>query len=349
MESKDVFWKDDKIIKSRKKMKQLREAAQKEISYLTSHPVVISEKLDMVYFKMNVDENGITVFNSKGKPISDIDCIVNSVNNEIMDFVKDVVELKYDDIYDAFGNCRIGIFYCPKQRTNVITYILDSKFILGDFYTEDKSKRDDSKLLGILNMILGYPVIVTLDKLPEGLDLSDSKQVVEKLTGGKTWSGNDISYIEGIVIECGKMKFQVTVNDVSSKIDKEVKKLYRDAVLENLTTVIFNDDEISIKGDNYIDRVCNMFLEYISNTNIFSKMYIEPADLLPPTSGYIGDLVLHRLPSTTKLVCKGNPLYKNILRMFLVTFNRSVFENKFKEFSPQVREKLTKILLRINS
>ena len=330
-------------------MKQLREATVNEISYLTSHPITISEKLDMIYFKMYVDENGISVFNSKGKSISDIDCIVNSINNDIMNFVKDIIELKYDDIYETFGSCKIGMFYCPKQRTNVITYNLDSKFILGDFYTDDKSKHDEKKFLSMFDMILDKPVICTMDKLPDNLDLNESKNVVNMLTGGKTWSGNSIDYIEGIVIECGKMKFQVLVNDVSSKVNKEVKKLYRDAVLENLTSIVFDSGDADIHGKDYIDKVCNMFLDYISKTNIFSKMYIEPGDLLPPSSGNIGDLVLYKLPSTTRLVCKGNSLYKNILRMFLVTFNRSVYDNKFKEFSPQVREKLTKILLRINT
>ena len=101
--------------------------------------------------------------------------------------------------------------------------------------------------------------------------------------------------------------------------------------------------------DDYIKKVCSLFLEFINTTNIFGKIFVEPEDLLPPNAGYIGDIDYNSLPATVSIICKGNDTYKNILRILLVTFNRSVFENKFKNFSYETREKMTNILVRINS
>jgi hypothetical protein len=331
-------------------MKNFTEATEKEISYLRSHPCEIIEKLDMIYFKVVISESGLSVFNSKNKEITQVDCIVNSVYNNIMNYVHDVIAYRTDDILEMFGPCRIGIFYHPVARTNVISYnSVSYKFILCDFYTDDKSKNDEQKLSDLLALI-ERPLIKRFESLPE-FSYTDPESVINILTDGKTWSGNGIDDIEGIIIQSPKYRFQIVETDTTSKLEKESKKLYRDTVLENLANVVFdqNIDVATLKGNDYVEKACSLFLEYITKTNLMSKMYIEPEDLLPPTSGYIGDLVLTRLPSTVRLICKGNSIYKNILRIILVTFNRSVYENKFKDFSPQVREKLTKILIGINS
>ena len=130
-----------------------------------------------------------------------------------------------------------------------------------------------------------------------------------------------------------------------------MKVLYYPAVLENFCHVVNNNVDIDsiVSGDKeYVDIIYDLFMEYINNTNIFKKMYIEDEDLLPPNSGYIGDIDYDSLPPTVKVICKVNNTYKNILRILLITFNRSVFDNKFKNFNRETREKLTNILFKIN-
>lgn len=330
-------------------MKLFKDATEKEISYLRTHPVEIVEKLDMIYFRVIVDESGVSVFNAKNKQIDMVDCIVNSVYDNIVNYVHNVISYRSDEMLDMFGPCKIGIFYHPVSRTNLISYPnVPYKFILCDFYTDDKEMNDDQKLADYLHLI-ERPVIRRFEALPE-FDCKDDMEAIRFLIGESTWSGNPIDDIEGIIIQSGKYKFQIQEKEMSSGLDKESKKLYRDSVLENLANVVHDNgiDIKMLKGDSYIEKACSLFLEYINRTNLMSKMYIEPDDLLPPTSGYIGDLVLDRLPSTVKLICRGNSTYKNILRIILVTFNRSVYDNKFKDFSPQIREKLTKILIEIN-
>lgn len=331
-------------------MKHFKDATEKEISYLRTHPVEIVEKLDMIYFKVVINDSGFVVLNAKNREITDVDCIVNSVYDDIINYVHNVISYRTDEILDIFGPCEIGIFYHPVPKTNVITYTnVPYKFILCDFYTEDKEKNDDKKLADFLELI-DRPVIKKFESgLPE-LPYDDNESIIRYLTDNKTWSGNSLDEIEGIVIQSPKHRFQVVVNNVTPAVEKESKKLYRDSVLTNLANVVFDQkiDVAGLKGNDYVEKACSLFMEYVIRTNILSKMYIEPGDLLPPTNGYMGDVVLTKLPSTVRLVCKGNSTYKNILRIILVTFNRRVNENKFREFPDHIKEKLILILKCLN-
>ena len=69
-------------------------------------------------------------------------------------------------------------------------------------------------------------------------DINNGIEIARKMTGGKTWSGNDIDDIEGIILSCGKMNYKITVTDTTPDIEKTTKKLYRDTILENFCNVV---------------------------------------------------------------------------------------------------------------
>ena len=332
-------------------IKEFKNITDKDLAYMQTHKVTVTEKLDMIYFKVIITESGVYPLTSKNKQIGKVDCIVNSIYKDIVDFVENNIKSKYDKLYNTFGNCECGFFFKPVPKTCTIEYAnCIDKFILGNLYTSVKSMNDMDKFADIINVNSLKP-ICEKECICKFDDINDSIDIVNKMTDGKTWSGNNIDHIEGIILSCGKMNYKVTVVDTTPDIEKTTKKLYRDTILENFCHVITdneNSEDIMNSEKDYVNKVCDLFLEYINKTNIFTKMYIEEEDLLPPNSGYIGDIDYDSLPPTVKIVCKGNNTYKNILRILLITFNRSVFDNKFKNFNTDTRGKLTYILSKIN-
>ena len=334
-------------------IKELKNITEEDLAYMNSHKVTVTEKIDLIYFKVIVSDKDVCVVTSKHKTITDVDCIINSVYKNIMQFVDINIKWNYDEIFSTFGCCEIGFFYKPVIKTCMISYpYIDHDFIIGNLYTKLKLNNDVEKLSSILGCVGVLSPICVKESLCKFDNINDYKNIVSKMTDNKTWSGNSIDDIEGIILSCGKCNYKITINNTEPNIEKTTKKLYRDTILENFCNVIFDSNsvkEILESRKSYIDKVSDLFLEYINKTNIFTKMYIEPDDILPPTTGYIGDVDYDALPSTVRLICKGNELYKNILRILLVTFNRSVFDNKFKSFNQDTRAKLTEILAKLNS
>ena len=333
-------------------IKEFKNITEKDLAYMKTHKVTVTEKLDMIYFKVIITDSFVYPLTSKNKQIGEVDCIVNSIYKDIVDFVDNNIRSIHDELYSEFGNCDCGFFYKPVPKTRTITYSnCPDKFILGNIYTSAKNLNDIDKFAHMVNVSSLKP-ICEKECICKFDDINDSVGIASKMTDGRTWSGNSIDDIEGVILSCGKMNYKITIIDTTPDIEKTTKKLYRDTVLENFCHVMENNNketEIIVNSDkNYLDKVYELFLLYINKTNIFTKMFIEDEDLLPPNSGYIGDIDYDSLPSTVRLVCKGNNIYKNILRILLITFNRSVFDNKFKSFNPETRAKLTYILSKIN-
>jgi hypothetical protein len=96
----------------------------------------------------------------------------------------------------------------------------------------------------------------------------------------------------------------------------------------------------------YVDKISLLFKEFISVTNIFSKLYIDPDDLLPPIEGYIGDMDMSVFNDPeVKEMCETNETYKNIMRMFLHTFTHSVMDGKFKDMTEEDRNLMNRLTI----
>lgn len=333
-------------------IKEFKNITDKDLVYMRTHKVTVTEKLDMIYFKVAITNDGVYPLNSKNKDICEVDCIVNSVYKNIVDFVNDKIASKYNELHNEFGDCVCGFFYKPVPKTCTITYdSCKDEFIFGNLYTTSKELNDIDRFASIINVSVLKPICLK-DCICDFDDINDSLDIVRKMTDGKTWSGNNIDNIEGIILSCGKMNYKVTITDTKPHIEKTTKKLYRDTILENFCRVIDNNNEEAeniINSDKkYVDKIYDLFMLYVNKTNIFTKMYIEDEDLLPPNTGYIGDIDYSSLPSTIRLVCRNN-IYKNILRILLITFNRNVVGNKFNNFNTDIKEKLTYISSKINT
>lgn len=335
-------------------IKNFNDITEKELEYIKHNPVEIYEKLDIPYFKVEVDCDGISIYTAKNKIVTDIDCIVNVMYNDIRTFVDAYIGINYDEIFNTFGYTRLGFFYLPVHKSNQIEYnhLKEGSFILNDFFVSDKKLKDIDKLKDIMSdCFIEKPYIMTLDGVSINPNEEPSTIIKKLLVGHKTWSGEDISDIEGIILSYrnGRKKYKIIVNRVEPNIDMTTLKIYRDFIVEDFAKIINNSNIISNSTDNidYINLICDLFMYYINETDILNRTYIEPGDLLPPKNGYIGDIEYSSLPSTIRLVCKGNEVFKNILRIIFVTFNGTC-DDKFNDFLDNTRNNIINVFKQIS-
>ena len=328
----------------REEMKRISEITEKDLNRINAGcSVIIYEKLDAVRFKVEVrDGASVAVLTSKGRPIQDVDAIVNMMIRSILDFSHG---LPISEIYDKFGECHMWFCYFPEKKTKTITYenIEPGTFVITNFFTKDKSKKSDD-IINYIGKAKGFPIIkVGQFKSSEftGDDIS-----LTNLTDGKSWSGNGLGYIEGLVVDVDGNQYCIDIFDTKPKIEPSTKLIYRDTIIEDFIHVVPEECfESEFESDHsYVESICNLFLEYVNRTNIFSTMWIEEEDVEPPIEGYIGDIDYDRLPSTVKIACKGNSVFKNVLRILLVTFSYSPSSNRFSRFSLKDRTFLNDVL-----
>ena len=308
---------------------KFRDISEKALSYLRTHDIEVYEKLDLVWFKVVVTRDGMFPHTGKGVEINAVDCIIDSVKKDILTFVVLNMVPKTDQVLDMFGECTINMCYAPAKKTHVIEYdLLDCPlFIMGtvNYGAKESGVSRLNKLKSIFGDIGGleflFPICTMNGIAAENLD---PKMSIGDIVGGKTWSGNKADNIEGYILRCGKATYGIECVDTNVQVDKTTKKIYRDMVIDNFCNVMLSNnltDSIIGEGSSYVDVMSNLFLSYLDNTNIFSRVSFDFEDLLPPHVGYIGDIDYDSLPVAIKYVCKTNEIYKNIFRILLVAFD----------------------------
>ena len=342
-------------------IRNLSDISEKELTYLRTHPIEVYEKLDLIRFRVeciNVDGlGGITeIKTSKGSIIDDVDCVVNTVMKDIVDFVNRNILDRVEEILEEFnGDCVINMFYAPVKKTHVIEYeFLDCPlFIVSNVQSShsDWWKKIHKVLKGIDHLSFMCPSNM-MDRLPEGFNPNgDALDNMSLLIGNNSWSLNAMNEIEGCTIKCGRKTYQIVCKDTNIPVDKTTKKIYRDMILDNFCNVMMDNpltDSILSESKSYLELVSNLFLSYLDNTTIFSRVSFEPEDLLPPTVGYIGEMCYDRLPVAVKYVCKTNEVYKNILRILLISFDPN--KNKKEKTDQDIDyKKYNELKTKINS
>lgn len=317
-------------------MKKISEITERDLNRINAGcSVTIYEMLDAVRFKVEVGYDYINVLSSKGRLIQDVDAIVNTVNRSILDFS---YSLPVSEIYDKFGECHMWFCYFPEQKTKTITYehIAPGTFVIVNFFTKDKSKKSDD-IVNYIGKAKGFPVVKYGHF--QASNFTGNEISLTNLTGGKSWSGNGLGYIEGLIVDIDGSQYCIDVFDTKPTIEPSTKLIYRDTIIEDFIHVVPKECfEKEYDSDHtYLQSICNLFLEYVNRTNIFSTMWIEEEDIQPPIEGYIGDIDYDRLPPTVRIACKGNGVFKNVLRILIVTFSYSPFENRFRRFSDNDR------------
>ncbi len=367
-------------------IKEFKNISPEELEALYNEGFYVQEKLDMYYFRVEITKVGaIAMKGSTENVISDIDCITNTMYKDICNFVDTVINPVRNDIITEYGELRVGFFYNPKQRYHIIDYskhnpALAGKFILSDTYAYNSNVIPTISKYGKLMTYL--KLYSTNDEMYCGEDdvifnsssynIDRVKRHIEAYLEAPSWptltylignfkpiTGLRSTDVEGFIIRSKSKNiiYQITVNDVNShEIDKSTKLVYRDTVLQSLVNTIQTKKEgYSLQGFmpfiykndmTYVDKVSNLFLFYIENTDLFSKYSFDPEDLLPPHIGYMGDVDLDIIPNqNVKILCMHNEVNKNIFRLFLHTFSRNLSENKFSSFVDEDKKFLNELVI----
>ena len=339
-------------------IKLFRDLSDEDKRKFLSSEFSIIEKLDMIYFRVNVNKLGVFALKTpKYTAVSEIDCICNTVYNNIVQFADSINEIK-SDIMNSVGECTIGFFYMPVNKTKVIDYytLTPGTFVMSDVYTKSKlslSKDDISDLVyskisslnfnildspGISIEVAGDDLIDDVIRLfNEGQDDSYIIKMMFSYFDIEAKSGLQYNEIEGIILKNNKAQYQLLANEVDRPVNKDMKKIYRDIILSDLAKEIITDQYIYDMYNSkktYLEKVCKLFLDFMNKTDVFSKYKFDAEDFLPPIHGYIGDVDVEAIPDEdVKTICKVNSVAKNILRLFLHTFTNPISNNKFKDLN----------------
>lgn len=341
-------------------IKNLLDLDKKNLSKILDKELSIYEKLDMIYFKVDITHNGVFALRRpRYIAISDIDCICNSVYKDINEFTNNIIYPVKNEIIKKYGELKIGIFYLPVHKTKVIEYstMPEKSFILSDVNKKDVDLNDLREIIGLLKIYkepLLYKGLLPNDIKDNILNIfnnSDSIEITKaflSVNGYKTFTALNVKDIEGVIIKTNKKNYQLVINDTEPNIDKNITKPYRDILLHYLSKIIdFNilNELEDNKYKSYLERVTILFKYFLDNTDMFAKYKMEASDLTPPIYGYFGDLDLSKIENNEiKTICSVSKLCRNIFRIFLHTFTNSLRYDKFKDLSDSDKLKLNKLI-----
>lgn len=298
-------------------------------SYNFNNDIIVYEKMSMFYFKVVINSHACTILSHNHKIITDADIIINSMWQDVKNFVNNNILSKQNIISKLYNHVIIGFFYCPNKKPLHITYdkfintqIHNNKFIINNIKDINKNEINIEEFCKNINLldvrgIGGGPIIITNTKLVENINKYAHNEITldnfidQCNINNKTYSGNDFSDIEGIIIKSNKNIYQIKIKSPEQSV------IYNRNDFELLTKdFIDNYYNIDIiNSNNYIDIICNIFIKYIEISDIHN-IITNPNNLLPPGEYYIGDLCYDMINNENiKTICKLDNIYKNIFRI----------------------------------
>lgn len=312
---------------------ELYKITDAELESILNTNVTITEKIDAPYVNVILNESSFILLKSNYKIITNIDCALNDMYYDIKNALNEIIEPVRERIVNTHGNVVIGLFYVPSQTPRTITYnkIENNKFI----YSSCKSVATNKRIKDF-DLSLYCPDILPQPKIKDILITDSEIETFKKLKDGiisglfavnklikKTYSGNKIKDIEGIVLSTEKNKiYQISINRPEEKMNVAEHKIYRDVVIKDFIEWYNTNDHSTVKG-TYINIVNELFIGYINNTTIVDRYSIEPEDLLPPIVGYFGDIAYDLVNNDIiKTICEHNEIFKCIYRILLNTIRR---------------------------
>lgn len=310
-------------------------------SYNFDKDVQLFEKLNMFYFKVLVGQNSCTLLSHKHKIISLTDRIINSMWDDIANFVDTNIDIRRNIITSLYDQVIIGFFYCPCEKPLNISYsnflnsgIVNNTIIINNVksYGKDIDVTEFCKNVNLLNIrgIGGGPKMFFKDEFIKYINLyahklinkSELIDIAREFTC--SYSGNDISDIEGIIIKDNKNIYQIIFNDTNDT------RVYDRSIFDNMLND-FIDIWQHIKIDNYygasineryLNIINDIFLQYIEKSEYIKKIN-DASALTPPGNHYIADLSYNLINNKSiETICKLNDVYKNVYRILFKGLNK---------------------------
>ena len=310
-------------------------------SYSFDNSVQLFEKLNMFYFKVLVGQNSCTILSHKHKIISISDRIINSMWDDIKQFVDTNIDNKRDIITSLHNQVIIGFFYCPCEKPLNISYpnflntgIMNNAIIINNVKSDGKDidVTDFCKNVNLLNIrgIGGGPKMLFRNDFINYINLYAHKTIDknELISAAKnftcSYSGNEIDDIEGIIIKDNKNIYQIIFNDTKDT------QIYDRTIFNDVLNDFINKwPQIKIKdyygasiNERYLNIINDIFLQYVENSDLI-KTIDDANALVPPGNHYIADLSYNLINNKSiETICKLNDVYKNVYRILFKGLNK---------------------------
>lgn len=314
------------MIKELSEFKTQKNSAK--LKSLLQQPISIYEKLDTFYFNIKIIDNKLKFYKSNGKEIDLTERILNKMWEEPISF--------FNKIPENINNVNIGIYYFPVEQPLNINYkkLFDkSKYYFNVCYDLNDKKKIDleydiDKFYNIPKFEILYKGLLTPLNIKDiYLYLNnkiDEQTLSKSIINENTFSGNTIDNIEGLILKTSKHNYQIKINN-PVYIETELQRFYYDMFITDFISYIKNID-LKLITNNYINNVCNIFIDYINKTDFLKKYLIESNNLEFPHIGYYAGLNFDLLNNELiKTICLANPVYKN---MFTVLLNGLRYKKK---------------------
>lgn len=306
-----------------------------KLNALLKNDIEIYEKLNTYYFNIKIINNDIKLFKSNGKEIDLTEQILNKMwDDPIKDFNYFPTDL---------NNVNIGLYYIPTSKpisTDYSNLFNISKYYFNTCYDLKTKEKINFDIASYYNIPKIKPIFKGKISLKTFKDINlyinnklSEIELVKSLTGGNTFSNNDIENIEGIVIKSNKKLYQITINNNES-LDISEQQFYYDMFITDFINYVNtnNIDNLIIKND-YVKSVSNIFIDYLNKSNFIKNYIIEPSNLEFPHIGYYPGLNLDLLDNdNVKTICLANKLYKNMFTILLSGLRHTKNSNKHSRY-----------------
>lgn len=312
----------------------IKDIEQASKSFSFTNNLVLTEKMNMFYFKVVVTPISCNIISHNHKMITDVERIINDVWEDVISFVNKEIEPRKEYITSKYGNVVIGFFYCPVDKPLSIQYdkflntnIDNNKFIISNIKKINTKEFIDvsdfclsTRLLNIRGIgggpIIIYPndfIYVLNDYIHKYISKNDLLKYIND--NMETFSGNELNDIEGLIFCEKDKKYQLIINNTLDK--REYDREQYELIIKDFIDFWYNKkDRVYYINGNYTDILNDIFIDYIKKTNIFNDNNLQSERLLPPGKRYIGDLNYKLINNDNiKTICKVNDVYKNVYRI----------------------------------
>lgn len=344
----------------------------------------IYEKLDMYYFKVYLfSDICIPVFAKTGKAISYEDSIINSLYDDILEFVKSKIDIPEfrKKFYSKYGFSKIGFYYYPGITNNHIIYfnVHPKSFFISDIWTTKAPKIAYENFEDFVSysydihkdVVYSIPLIaeyeknsiddLTIDTLFE--KRSNKQELYEYLLKNiclnGTYTENDI--IDGFIFRSTNNTYQFKVTEQEIESDNtynNVKRMWREILLFNFVQIIHPSikdykNEWELNSTDYITRVCDLFVEFINQTEMFTKYSYKEDYFVPSWDKWLLDFNYNKISELNSNksiirksieICQSNPVHAAVLRFLIHTLRKHYTVDNFNNITTDSVDNLNEII-----
>jgi len=303
----------------------------------------IEEKIDAPYFSIYITNDGASsIRKSNGDLVDFVDYTMNSLYKDVMDFSQKLAETIKGEEEQEYV---VEVFYFPSETPRTIPYPeYAGKFMISKVSKLNETKTDFEQIdsIDFYNLLEDEKEKVVLKPIYK-LELTEERlDFITKYTSGIYGEAMLMSKLlkeyvkpsklmkaEAYLLRLGKKVFRVQINDKEILTDNIERKMSRDIVLKDFAEWAYGN-KISIPDRlTYIGKVCDLFKEYINNTDVLNKYSLTEEDLTPPIIGYIGEMTYEFIPDkTVELILKNDQARRAIFKVILSTLRKPIKKKK---------------------